>query len=166
MTFGERLKEARKKKGLTQRELAKLIGAKNNSISNWEKDQNVPNGSTVLALSKVLDVSIENLIGHYNLNDVEEIGNKPASERTKIEALAYDFFTSQISGLGEQLQTAVLEKKASLEREKLIREGEALKTEFEGLITAYEQLDDEGKSYVEQSVKMALADYFRRKGDK
>lgn len=38
MTFGERLKELRKKRGLTQKELAQLISAKNNSVSNWEND--------------------------------------------------------------------------------------------------------------------------------
>jgi len=32
ITFGSRLKSLRQKKGLTQRELAKLIGAKHNSI--------------------------------------------------------------------------------------------------------------------------------------
>lgn len=36
MTFGERLKELRKKRGLTQKELAQLISAKNNSVSNWK----------------------------------------------------------------------------------------------------------------------------------
>lgn len=42
MTFGERLREARKKNGLTQKELAAKIGAKHNSVSNWEKGKVMP----------------------------------------------------------------------------------------------------------------------------
>lgn len=46
-TFGSRLKSLRQKKGLTQRELAKLIGAKHNSISDWENDGHKPDMDTI-----------------------------------------------------------------------------------------------------------------------
>ena len=37
MTFGEKIKTARISKHYTQRQLAELINAKHNSISDWEK---------------------------------------------------------------------------------------------------------------------------------
>lgn len=66
MTFGKRLKISRNIKGLTQKELAGLIGAKHNSISNWENDQNKPDTDTIQALCKILDISPSYLISGNN----------------------------------------------------------------------------------------------------
>lgn len=56
MTFGERLRCARKEKRLTQKELAAKINAKHNSISNWENNQNMPDPETIQNLCWALDV--------------------------------------------------------------------------------------------------------------
>ena len=57
MTFGEKLRCARKEKKLTQKELASLIHAAHNSISNWENDQNKPDPDTIQSLCWALDIS-------------------------------------------------------------------------------------------------------------
>ena len=56
MTFGERLRNARKEKKLTQKELAAKINAAHNSISNWENNQNMPDPDTIQHLCWALDV--------------------------------------------------------------------------------------------------------------
>ena len=56
MTFGEKLRLARKEKKLTQKELAKIINAAHNSISNWENDQNMPDPDTIQNLCWALNV--------------------------------------------------------------------------------------------------------------
>lgn len=56
MTFGQRLRLARKEKQLTQKELAAKIMAAHNSISNWENDQNMPDPETIQNLCWALDV--------------------------------------------------------------------------------------------------------------
>lgn len=56
MTFGNRLRTARKAKQLTQKELAVKIKAAHNSISNWENDQNMPDPDTIQNLCWALDV--------------------------------------------------------------------------------------------------------------
>lgn len=56
MTFGARLRNARKEKKLTQKELASKINAAHNSISNWENDQNMPDPDTIQNLCWALDV--------------------------------------------------------------------------------------------------------------
>ena len=56
MSLGSRLKQARKNKKLTQMQLAELIGAKHNSISNWENDQNRPDPDTISLLCGVLEI--------------------------------------------------------------------------------------------------------------
>lgn len=69
MTFGERLKDARLHKGYTQKQLANIIGAKHNSISNWENDQNRPDPNTIELLCSVLDISANYLLG-INKSDI------------------------------------------------------------------------------------------------
>lgn len=54
MTFGEKLRAARRGAGLTQKELAQRIGAKHNSVSNWEKDQNRPDADMISRLCHAL----------------------------------------------------------------------------------------------------------------
>ena len=55
MTFGEKLKSARKSKKMTQESLAKLIGAKHNSVSDWENDKSKPDMDTIELLCGALD---------------------------------------------------------------------------------------------------------------
>ena len=57
MSVGKRLRDARKAKGLTQKELAAMIAVKHNSVSNWENDQNKPDLDTIRRICSVLDIS-------------------------------------------------------------------------------------------------------------
>lgn len=56
MTFGEKLRQARKNCRLTQKELAEAVGAKHNSISNWENGQNQPDAEIIRRLCHALKV--------------------------------------------------------------------------------------------------------------
>ena len=57
LTFGEKIKEARKAKKLTQKQLANKIGAAHNSISDWENDKNKPDPDTIELLCGVLEMT-------------------------------------------------------------------------------------------------------------
>lgn len=57
MTFGKRLRQARNEQHMTQKQLADLIGAKHNSISDWENDKNKPDPDTIELLCGVLEIS-------------------------------------------------------------------------------------------------------------
>lgn len=72
-TFGERLREARKAKDLTQRQLADLIGAKHNSVSNWENNQNKPDPDTIEIICGVLNIEPNYLLSKDILSNA---GNK------------------------------------------------------------------------------------------
>ena len=56
MNFGDKLKAARKAKGLTQKELAAKIHVKNTSVSNWENGLNMPGPDSIQAVCWALDV--------------------------------------------------------------------------------------------------------------
>ena len=56
MPFGNRLKEARLKRGFTQEELAKAIGVSKGSIGNYESEISSPKEEILIKLIKVLDI--------------------------------------------------------------------------------------------------------------
>jgi len=56
VTLGEKIRIARIKKGLTQKELAALIDAKHTAVSNWENNINKPDADTIELLCTTLDV--------------------------------------------------------------------------------------------------------------
>lgn len=57
MTFGEKIRESRISLKLTQKQLADRIGAKHNSVSDWENDKNKPDPNTIELLCGVLNIS-------------------------------------------------------------------------------------------------------------
>jgi transcriptional regulator with XRE-family HTH domain len=63
LTFGNKIKEARKAKNLTQQQLAKKIGATHNSVSDWENDKNKPDLNTIELICGVLNISANYLLG-------------------------------------------------------------------------------------------------------
>ena len=71
-TLGKRIKHFRVKKGLTQRQLAELIGVKHNSISDWENDKNSPYSDTMELLAGALEVDANDLLCWGNPQNVKE----------------------------------------------------------------------------------------------
>ena len=69
MEIGEFLKHARTRADLTQREVSKRTGINYKTISNWENDKTYPDINSIILLSEVLGVSIDNLIK----GDVEQM---------------------------------------------------------------------------------------------
>lgn len=61
--LGETIKALRQEKGLTQPELAKLVGVSNGMISIWENNINEPKASYIQALAVALDVTVNVLFG-------------------------------------------------------------------------------------------------------
>jgi len=63
-TFGERIKKARQAKGLSQAELAKIMGeSSGNVIFTWEKGTGKPDYEKIALLCDVLEVSADDIIG-------------------------------------------------------------------------------------------------------
>ena len=60
--IGKLLKELRLKHGLTQAELAKRVNVTYQAVSRWEKGNNTPNLDTLVALSKVYHLSVDELV--------------------------------------------------------------------------------------------------------
>ena len=65
-TFGERLKQLRLEKNMTQKELADHLGVATNAYQNYEYDKRDMNIKTLTVLADYFDVSIDYLVGRSN----------------------------------------------------------------------------------------------------
>lgn len=72
--FGEKLKRLRKEKGLTQEQLATLIGVKNSVISFYEVGDRTPSPEVVKKLAVALHVSSDYLLGIERSESVDISG--------------------------------------------------------------------------------------------
>jgi transcriptional regulator with XRE-family HTH domain len=70
--LGNRLKQARNSKGLTQKQLAILIDVKHNSISDWENDLHQPNTDQIKKICEVLGVNPNWLYGEDEASIIRE----------------------------------------------------------------------------------------------
>lgn len=84
MFIGSRIKELRKKKGLTQEELGKLINVTKVSISCYENGNRIPNLETFVDLIEVLDTTPDYLLGR-DINVVAEENEKYSAVLPKVD---------------------------------------------------------------------------------
>ena len=61
--LGRQIRLARKRKGLSQEELGRIVGLSNQAVCRWERGRNEPCSEHIVALCKALDVSSDHLLG-------------------------------------------------------------------------------------------------------
>jgi HTH-type transcriptional regulator, competence development regulator len=71
MTIGRRIKELRKRKNYTQKQLAERVKVSSQVISNWEREYTTPDSSDIARLANVLEVTTDVLINEKPKNDNE-----------------------------------------------------------------------------------------------
>lgn len=68
MSFGKRLLEARKEKGLSQEDVAKHLKTKGPAIGRYERDEMKPSIEVAAKMAELLDVSLDFLVGRTDVN--------------------------------------------------------------------------------------------------
>lgn len=76
MKIGNRIKELRTKRGLTQEALASALGVTPQTVSKWECEVNFPDVSLLPDLSVFFGVSIDSLFSMTRSDKFERIGNR------------------------------------------------------------------------------------------
>ena len=66
LTIGERIKKYRNEKGLTQEELSKILLVSRSAISNWEIGRNYPDLDSIVLLSDIFEISLDELLKEDN----------------------------------------------------------------------------------------------------
>lgn len=83
MSLGEKILNLRKKHGLSQEQLGGKINVTRQTISNWELNETTPNLEQLKQLSKVLKISIDELVD----NDISNILIEKISSTEKLTDL-------------------------------------------------------------------------------
>lgn len=80
MTLGEKIKLARKAQNLTQHQLADMVGAKHNSVSDWENNKSKPDMDTIELLCGALELTPTYLVGNKSDDEYADIIGKLMNE--------------------------------------------------------------------------------------
>ena len=83
-TLGKRISDLRHKKELKQDELAEMLSVSPQAVSKWENDQTCPDISLLPLLSKILGVSVDELLLGEAL-EVQVVKIVPENERKDIK---------------------------------------------------------------------------------
>ena len=66
MTLGQKLKEIRKRFGLSQESLAQILNVSRQAITKWECDEGIPDITNLQTLSKVFNLTVDYLLDNDN----------------------------------------------------------------------------------------------------
>lgn len=101
MTLGEKIRSARKDKGITQKQLADLINVKHNSISDWESDKHKPDVDSLEKICDILDLNPSDLLGQKNVIDNGTIVGKIMDDQDAIDMM------EKFYSLDKEVQTII-----------------------------------------------------------
>lgn len=95
MELGEKIQISRKKKGMSQEDLANVLNVSRQAVQKWESGVSNPELNKVIELGRVLDVSLDWLLGEKDETKEEAVAEEktedsleeiaPAEEETKNE---------------------------------------------------------------------------------
>ena len=83
MTFGEKLKTARKEAGLSQEQLAEKLCVSRSAVAKWESDRGMPDVGNLKGMAQLLDVSVD-----YLLDEDEKLSFNETKEAIDPESFA------------------------------------------------------------------------------
>lgn len=111
--FSEFLYALRKEKGMTQAQLAELLGVTNKAVSKWETGEAMPETSLLLPLSRILDVTVDELLdgkrSRNNDNNNQDFKCEFTSEEYNSKEFNFDDIKKHIFTKGKDGEKSVLE---------------------------------------------------------
>ena len=90
MTLGQKLKEIRKKFGLSQEQLAEIINVSRQAITKWETDAGLPDTENLKELSRIFGISIDYLLDNNNELPLLVMKKKLDKENYKNKISSYE----------------------------------------------------------------------------
>ena len=90
LEIANKLQQLRKDKGYSQEELAEQLGVSRQAVSKWERAEASPDTDNLIALSKIYNVSLDELLGINNKK--EETIDEEIEENEEPKNKAVDIF--------------------------------------------------------------------------
>ena len=164
MSIGSTIKRLRLEKGMTQEQLAELLGLSTNAISQWECDKTAPDISNLPVLANIFEVSADILLG------IDLAKNKKQAE---IEEFKEKYAKLHSQGKTEErvLLSRAMQKKYPNDetvRHHLMRalQNEDVDKYFEEIVSLGEQLLQSKKTEYRMGAIRGLCLTYLHKGDR
>ena len=93
-TIGSRISKYRRAKGMTQEELAGLMGVSSQAVSKWENDQSCPDISALPQLGKILGITTDELLTGKS----DEVKMVPVAQRKSLDELVLRIYVNSADG--------------------------------------------------------------------
>ena len=81
MTFGEKIKEARKEAGLSQEQFAEKMSVSRSAVAKWEADRGMPDVNNMKVMAQLLGVSVD-----YLLDEDEKLSFNETKESIDLDS--------------------------------------------------------------------------------
>lgn len=85
MTLGEKIQLSRKKKGMSQEDLANLLNVSRQAVQKWESDASIPELDKLVAISNMFEVSLDYLVKDVHISKEPEPQEKEIVHEEKTE---------------------------------------------------------------------------------
>ena len=69
VTIGDRIRKARKRKGLTQETMARMMGIANTTLTGYEKNNRDPKSDKLALIAQICDTTVDFLLGQTDKMD-------------------------------------------------------------------------------------------------
>ena len=96
MKFGDKLILLRKKKGLSQEDLAEKLGVSRQSVSKWESNNTYPETDKIIQICNIFDCSMDDLIND-KVTDINQASRKNKINWNDTKESFLDFITKTIN---------------------------------------------------------------------
>ena len=93
MTISDRIRELRRKRGISQEELAEQLGISRQAVSKWESGQSMPDLDKIILLSDYFDVTTD-----YLLKGIQP--TEPQAEKTSVNASVFAIAGTALNAIG------------------------------------------------------------------
>ena len=84
MTLGEKIREARRKCGFSQEQLAEKMSVSRSAVAKWETDKGLPDVGNLKTLARLLQVSVDHL-----LDEAQTVDESVIRENYQLAAYGY-----------------------------------------------------------------------------
>lgn len=162
--IGKRIKKLRRKRDLTQEKLADYLGVTYQSVSKWETGVTFPDLSLIVPLSRVLEVSTDELLGAREVDErlkelkdsyLDTFKTGDMDERIRIAKLAVEEYPDNMKWLCDYAWTIWCHAIG------MLHDGEEFEAEREKAIKMFDRVigntdDDAVKQYAIQGIVQCL----------